>query len=277
VKVHVIGQASQALSTLIHCLREQGHGVFESDSAAPDADVYLFRTSHEMMKRLTHGLVVLDLRDDPDLQSAAWIPYADLCLVVDAATRANVVTRWGFEPERIWAVPDDEALVGLLDQAVRDGLRAANEKRGEHLAWEGAANSGMGADRDPCTGESLRGETVATRHTTPDESVVVTAQEIAALSARLEAASSQADVMLRSYRVRSKLPFVGWFVAWVRRNLTSHLREPYLDPTLERQVALNRALIGILHDVLRLQADLEARVMRLEEDGSHEHRGTGDH
>lgn len=58
--------------------------------------------------------------------------------------------------------------------------------------------------------------------------------------------NSQADVMLRGYVVRSKAPVVGRLIAWVRRNLTSHLREPYLDPTLERQVAFNRAVVQAL-------------------------------
>ncbi len=58
--------------------------------------------------------------------------------------------------------------------------------------------------------------------------------------------TSSADVMLRGYTVRSGLPLVGPLVAWVRRNLTSHLREPYLDPTLERQVAFNRRVARAL-------------------------------
>ncbi len=58
--------------------------------------------------------------------------------------------------------------------------------------------------------------------------------------------NGQADVMLRGYTVRSKAPLVGRLIAWIRRNLTSHLREPYLDPTLERQVAFNRAVVQAL-------------------------------
>lgn len=61
---------------------------------------------------------------------------------------------------------------------------------------------------------------------------------------RLEAA---ADVMLRGYQVRSRLPLV----AWVRRNLTSHLREPYLDPMFERQVAFNREVVKLLNRIVK--------------------------
>jgi FkbM family methyltransferase len=64
-----------------------------------------------------------------------------------------------------------------------------------------------------------------------------------------------ADVMQRGYVVRSNAPLVGPLIAWVRRNLTSHLREPYLDPTLERQVAFNREVAQALqHVFVRLAA-----------------------
>ncbi len=74
---------------------------------------------------------------------------------------------------------------------------------------------------------------------------------------------SQSDVMLRSYEVRSRLPLVGSLIAWVRRNLTSHLREPYLDPTLERQVAFNRRLVDALERT-RLRALEQSQTRRQE-------------
>jgi chromosome segregation ATPase len=52
--------------------------------------------------------------------------------------------------------------------------------------------------------------------------------------------------MIRPYVVRSKLPIFGPLIAWVRRNLTSHLREPYLDPMVERQVSFNRQLVDAM-------------------------------
>lgn len=86
--------------------------------------------------------------------------------------------------------------------------------------------------------------TPATNHTS-------TAPLLSADYARLQA---QTDVMLRGYTVRSRVPLVGRLIAWIRRNLTSHLREPYLDPTLERQVAFNRAIVQVLsHLEQRLQ------------------------
>ncbi len=78
-----------------------------------------------------------------------------------------------------------------------------------------------------------------------------------------------ADIMLRGYRVRSKVPVIGPLIAWARRNLTSHLREPYIDPIFERQVAFNRAAIDLLRAIhckvtdWRLRESYNARVNSL--------------
>ena len=79
--------------------------------------------------------------------------------------------------------------------------------------------------------------------------------------------TASADVMLRGYTVRSGLPLVGPLVAWVRRNLTSHLREPYIDPTLERQVAFNRRVaraLGSLSQRVEAGASVESRLAAAE-------------
>lgn len=64
-----------------------------------------------------------------------------------------------------------------------------------------------------------------------------------------------ADVMKRGYVVRSKMPIFGPLIAWIRRNLTSHLREPYLDPIVEKQVAFNRHVAFTLHQILDAMID----------------------
>jgi len=69
-----------------------------------------------------------------------------------------------------------------------------------------------------------------------------------------------ADVMMRSYVVRSRLPLVGPLIEWVRRNLTSHLREPYLDPTLERQVGFNQRVVEAVRQFDARLAGIEAQV-----------------
>ncbi|MBI5567271.1 MAG: FkbM family methyltransferase [Chloroflexi bacterium] len=77
-----------------------------------------------------------------------------------------------------------------------------------------------------------------------------------AATERLKALNQQADVMLHSYTIRSNVPVFGKVIAWVRRNATSHLREPYLDRMVERQVQVNRQIVGELRAVIQLQQEL---------------------
>jgi hypothetical protein len=80
-----------------------------------------------------------------------------------------------------------------------------------------------------------------------------------------------AEGVLQPFTVRSGVPVIGPFIVWLRRNLTSHLREPYLDPTLRRQERFNWLVVQTMRQVNRLfdqqatqQSTLEARVARLE-------------
>lgn len=92
------------------------------------------------------------------------------------------------------------------------------------------------------------------------------------LAADLEALAAAAKTMQRDYVVRSRLPILGPILAWVRRNLTSHLREPYIDPTFQRQELFNRqvtqTLESMAESMARRQAAtvaaLEARIAELE-------------
>ena len=72
------------------------------------------------------------------------------------------------------------------------------------------------------------------------------------------------DIMMRDYEVTSKVPVIGKLIAWFRRNLTSHLREPYLDPMLERQVAFNQRILEELRTIADIQADIFRRIEELE-------------
>jgi hypothetical protein len=191
------------------------------------------------MQHLTHGLVVLDLRWNPIPEMAAWTPFADLCLVRDAAARTALVNITGSEPDRVFLVPDNQTLFDLMDRALRDAL--------------------------PPAAVGNRGEAMVDLPSRIERVPPSPAQRFVTLSARLETTARQADVMLRDYQVRSKVPIIGPFIARTRRNLTSHLREPYLDPTLERQVALNNDLVSTLREMMQLLADLEERLVRLEE------------
>ena len=66
-----------------------------------------------------------------------------------------------------------------------------------------------------------------------------------------------ADIALRSYRVQSKAPFIGRLIEWLRCNLTSHIKEPYLDIIIEREVDYNRLLAV---EIKQLQT--EVRLLR---------------
>jgi hypothetical protein len=88
---------------------------------------------------------------------------------------------------------------------------------------------------------------------------------------RLETLKTRADVMMRDYEVTSSIPVIGRLIAWVRCNLTSHLREPYLDPMIERQVAFNQATVELIKQAVnswsssdRRHAELESRLEDLE-------------
>jgi glycosyltransferase involved in cell wall biosynthesis len=79
-----------------------------------------------------------------------------------------------------------------------------------------------------------------------------------------------AEAVLKPYELRSNVPLLGPLIVWLRRNLTSHLREPYLDPTLRRQERFNWLVVQTMRQVNRLleqppqQAALDQRVIQLE-------------
>lgn len=102
----------------------------------------------------------------------------------------------------------------------------------------------------------------------PAETASGTDLDLTLLLADIEALSASAATMQRDYVVRSRLPLVGPILAWLRRNLTSHLREPYIDPTFQRQELFNRQVAKTLDGLVRQQAvrlaALEERVARLE-------------
>jgi len=76
----------------------------------------------------------------------------------------------------------------------------------------------------------------------------------------------QADVALRAYRVRSKLPVVGRLLEWLRYNLTVHVKEVYVDRVIEQQVNYNRRLAA---EIAELRAEIAAlKAQRAEERGS---------
>ena len=79
----------------------------------------------------------------------------------------------------------------------------------------------------------------------------------------VEQLAKAADVMQRDYVVHSDAPLVGALIAWVRRNLTSHLREPYIDPTLRRQETFNWQAVQMVRALVQRQTALEAEIAAL--------------
>lgn len=95
----------------------------------------------------------------------------------------------------------------------------------------------------------------------------------AALASAHRAMLQQAAAISRpGYRVRSGLPVVGPAIAWLRRQLTAHLKEPYLDPMIAEQERFNKELIEALLPTLdaslreqrRLRAEIDLLRAKLE-------------
>jgi glycosyltransferase involved in cell wall biosynthesis len=82
----------------------------------------------------------------------------------------------------------------------------------------------------------------------------------------LKTLTSLADIMHRDYRVHSGIPIIGPLISWIRVNLTSHLREPYVDPTFERQVLFNRTAVHTLERLFARIAVLESQLAKAQED-----------
>jgi hypothetical protein len=196
------------------------------------ADVYATASLHEgfgvpLIEAMASGVPVIASR----VASHPWVvgEAGELYAPGDAADLARSAVRLlqndqaygrcvrsGLERARQFSQEAQEAaFAGVVDEATRwvQALPPLDADEGE--------SAERGGDRRPVRGRRVRVEDLN----------------------ELYAAS---DVMLRPYVVRSKLPLLGPFIAWVRRNMTSHLREPYLDPTLERQVAFNRLVVDAL-------------------------------
>lgn len=74
--------------------------------------------------------------------------------------------------------------------------------------------------------------------------------------------ASEAKILF-PYQIRSKKPLFGSLIAWLRRNLTSHLKEPYIDQMAGRQTAFNLLIVRLLH---RLVRELEGSLKDTAED-----------
>ncbi|MBI5878451.1 MAG: glycosyltransferase family 4 protein [Chloroflexi bacterium] len=218
------------------------------------ASVYATASEHEgfgvpLVEAMASGVPVVasDAAAHSEVVDAAGL----LCVSNDASAMADVLVRVLCEP----ALHADLSRRGLA--------RAMSFSRERHdAAWERIAGEAA----------LLAGSAQRRRY---GAATVSGTHERIAINADLQRLEAMADIMLRDYRIESRVPVVGAFIAWVRRNLTSHLREPYIDPVLERQVTFNRQILLSLIRLLRWQdslrasgapvpGDIEQRLARLE-------------
>lgn len=198
-----------------------------------DSDVYIYHDSAppallESIRQIRRGVVILLCHT---LNCQALVHYADVCIVETPELQAELHAQLGYPPERVFVLP------------------------GSHSPGEDGHYTEQLGD-------------IVTRAMQDD---LPTAQlpELEDLHpayqpSRLDALQLQADVRPRGYVVRSRVPLFGGLIAWVRRNLTSHLREPYLDPILDRQVAFNRHVANEARESAMIQDDINQRLARIE-------------
>ncbi len=79
----------------------------------------------------------------------------------------------------------------------------------------------------------------------------------------------EADIAIHDYQVRSNAPLAGPLIEWTRTQMTSHLKEPYIDKIVARQVRYNQMLaseLDYLHAQLR-QIENQIEALRGERSG----------
>jgi O-antigen biosynthesis protein len=79
---------------------------------------------------------------------------------------------------------------------------------------------------------------------------------------QIDALRAAAQVAMPDYEVRSDAPLIGNLIASARRNLTSHIREPYLDPIVARQEAFNKLILDMLLPALERSQHTQQRLER---------------
>jgi glycosyltransferase involved in cell wall biosynthesis len=231
------------------------------DSVAPYfrlADVYVTASLHEgfgvpLIEAMATGIPVVASRsgampwvlDDAGLVcdpgDADDLAEKVLAVLTDDQLREELVER-GFQRVQAFSVEQYEAnWAAVLDQALPDH-------------WSDA-----GAGRVAREGKVQADSVITDMLSRVNDKTLV--DEIWAYG----------DVAMRDYVVRSSAPVVGPWIVWVRRNLTSHLREPYLDLIIEKQVSFNRRVAewirratGSWAAMDRRQSELEDRVKALE-------------
>jgi hypothetical protein len=229
------------------------------------SDLYIYHCPgyHELMesiRNIDRGTVIFYYHNVPsqDVDGSALVHYADWCITSSPSDRQDLVDRVGYAFDRIHVLPltvsskqpapgDEDPLeqyeahfAEIVDQSITYTLPEIPSEPVEEGRTQG---------KFPST--ALRDELV--------------------LGILTDEIKDRSDIAIRGYVIRSGIPLVGPLIAWARRNLTSHLREPYLDPMIERQVAFNHTVAGWMKRAIRAwtaatrrQTELEAQVKTLE-------------
>jgi hypothetical protein len=242
VHIHVPGVSMTVPGDVAPCLvvRGEGKSLTEAlDPAESDVCVYCVPGSEPWFPEITRiqrAVVVFALHGPIRDEDSRWLPYADLCVAATPEIRANLAHRHGYAHERIYALSPEhpqywEELARLVEQAATGVPEPA-------------------AERDACP----PGPPVALRDPSRFPKLHVASKIV----------RDRADVAMRDYVARSRLPVIGPLVAWLRRNLTSHLREPYLDLIVEQQVAFNQEVSAWMEQTLEQLEQMNERLTRLE-------------
>ena len=236
MKICAVGQQTDAQRKLLQLFQKRGNEIISgAEDLLPPADIYFCTTITKPLETVNRGLVILDLRFKMQPDVAAKAIYADICLVRGESDRQTLIEEYRCEPARVFVATDNRRVFEIMEQGVRGTLPPTAVP--------------------PSPVETTR---FSTETLSPEQAMVQ-------IRARLQSIERQADVMLHNYQVQSGVPIVGKFIAWFRRNLTAHLREPYLDPMFKKQVAFNTQIAHELQTLLSMQADLLHRVDKLEQ------------
>jgi O-antigen biosynthesis protein len=214
----------------------------------------------------------------------AWLQGTPVLVHSQCAVTSEHVERSGGG----WAFRSYEEFRDALDQAF--GARATRDERGQRgrvyvereYNWDSVIQRLIGAVAEFTRPLSLYEQLSrrGVRHAL-DFSLERFEERFGQVIARAEAdlaqglTHSQADTLraaaqiaMPDYQVRSTTPVIGKLVAWLRRNLTSHLREPYLDPIIARQDTYNQLILDTFIPALersqRTQQRLERQIRLLE-------------
>jgi hypothetical protein len=247
----------------------------------------------EAVRRLQHGLVVLDLSDATATDEAP-VHCADLCLVANVAQKRALHEETGYTWERICVLADrqdyEQALETTVEQAMQEILpqtaqtgtrtesraiaqtvedleailllrdpaldRAAILERVRQAIQHQQAASGYGDDVTRLGPEALRPALTANDVTS----------EVYAFLLHSQAALDElaASASLREPEFHSSVPLVGQLIVAVRRFWNWMSAKWYVHGWMSQQMNFNTQAVDIIGELLHMQRSNERRIHELE-------------